>query len=223
MGGYKVLGTTTDVDHCECCGRADLRKTVMMVTLDTDGTPDGETGYYGTSCAARLVGTTAKKITDQAHAGDKVRAAAEEVARRTLDRYEDVDGLFPMDAVKRYINANWRYTSGMTGDEILAELRGMVADARAVLGLDTPTEDTPDTEETIVETPALFSITEVSQLKGQTDVFGQVADALAETPAPAPVAVETPAATLPGDGTLFALRVTDTPDHTAGALFGLGI
>ena len=65
---------------------------------------------------------------------------------------------------------------------------------------------------------ALFTEFECTQIKGQTDIFEQVEDALAETTAPAPVAVETP-----GDGTLFALRVLDTPGTTTGALFGLGI
>lgn len=70
---------------------------------------------------------------------------------------------------------------------------------------------------------AIFTEFECSQLRGQTDIFEQVEEALAETPAPAPVVVETPKAEAPGDGTLFALRVLDTPDHAAGALFGLGI
>lgn len=70
---------------------------------------------------------------------------------------------------------------------------------------------------------ALFTEFECTQIKGQTDIFEQVEEALAETPAPAPVVVETSKMDVPGDGTLFALRVTDTPGTTTGALFGLGI
>lgn len=230
MSGYKVLGTTGDVDHCECCGRRDLRKTVMLVTLDVDGTPDGDTGYYGTSCAARLLGTTAKQVTDQAARGDRDRREEVEVARRTLGRYADVESLLPLDAVLRYVDANWRHTDGMDYDAILAELRAMVSDARRVLGLDKPrpADITPaltDAEETPVK-PTTAPLFDVLPLLGQTTVEDQVADALAEETAPAlaPV-VEAPAVEaaveLPGDGTLFALRVTDTP--TADALFGLSI
>lgn len=233
MSGYKVLGTTDDVTTCHCCGRDDLRMTVAIDTTDIDGNADGDTGYYGTHCAARMMGTTAKRVTDRAAVGNREQREAEEVARIRLDRYDDVEGFFPRDAVLRFVEANWRHTSGMFYEEILEEVRGMVADARAVLGLAKPAPDdvtrwtnpapvqdstTDQTEEAPVA-DALFSEYECTQLKGQSDIFDQVEDALTET-APAPVVEE---ADLPGDGTLFALRVTDTPDPEAGALFGLGI
>lgn len=225
---YKVKGSTTDITRCELCGRDDLRGTTVLAVLDTEGTETGEYVHAGSDCAARATGTTARKIRDAAAAGDRDQAAAADRARRIISRYEDVDGLLPRDAVLRYVDANWRHTSGMTGDEILVELRALVADARRVLGLDKPSAaaltpgfgDTDTTEETPVKatTAPLF---DVLPLLGQTTVEDQVADALAEQAAAVP-AVEAAPEPL-GDGSLFALRVTDTPDITTGALFGLGI
>lgn len=217
MSGYKVLGTS-DLDTCQCCGREDLRMTIAIDTTDVDGNAEGNVAYFGTYCAALYTGLPVKRITEAAAIENRERAIAEEVARRHLDRYGDVDGWNFRPAVERYIDANWRHTSGMTGDEILAELRTMTADARAVLGLDefamssTPDDDTETTEETPMK-PVQSELFDVLPLLGQTTVEEQVAAAEAETAEP----------TLPGDGTLFALRVTDTPDTTTGALFGLGI
>lgn len=60
-----------------------------------------------------------------------------------------------------------------------------------------------------MDTPALFSVTECSQMTGQTDIW----DALDTTDTDTAADVE--------DGALFGLRVTDEPGD--GALFGLGI
>ena len=56
MTGWTVRGTTTDVTHCEICGRRELLGTVHLVTAD------GEEIYAGTTCAARKAGTTAATI-----------------------------------------------------------------------------------------------------------------------------------------------------------------
>lgn len=49
---YQVAGTSNDVTTCECCGRANLKKTVV-VQLVEDGAVMGET-YLGSSCAVRF-------------------------------------------------------------------------------------------------------------------------------------------------------------------------
>lgn len=43
----KFLGINDDVTTCECCGRAGLKKTVV---LDIG---DGDTVHFGTACAAK--------------------------------------------------------------------------------------------------------------------------------------------------------------------------
>jgi hypothetical protein len=60
---------------------------------------------------------------------------------------------------------------------------------------------------------ALFSEFECSQLKGQTDVFGQVEDALTD---------QRRARQAEREGSLFPVLVTDEPGDD-GALFGLTI
>lgn len=55
MPTYRILGTSDDVTVCECCGRSDLKSTVVLAALDAGGVVAAET-YYGSSCAAKAVG-----------------------------------------------------------------------------------------------------------------------------------------------------------------------
>lgn len=58
---YIVAGITDERDTCECCGKTDLKRVVVLLDLDTD-----EFVFYGTTCADRNTGRddtarTAKK------------------------------------------------------------------------------------------------------------------------------------------------------------------
>lgn len=75
---YRVLGTTNDVTECELCGRAELKGTVVMMPLDADGNDEGDPGYFGTACAARMAGWTVREV----NAG--VKAAAREERERAV-------------------------------------------------------------------------------------------------------------------------------------------
>jgi hypothetical protein len=80
----KILGTTDEVNTCDCCGRKDLKDTVAM--------EDDETGnivYYGCVCAAKKRQVPAKQIRDEAKSADKAKAAAERAEHERLWRIED--------------------------------------------------------------------------------------------------------------------------------------
>lgn len=51
--GSKILGITNDVTTCECCGRTDLKRTVVIGHTDADGNVT-DILHYGTNCAARV-------------------------------------------------------------------------------------------------------------------------------------------------------------------------
>lgn len=81
-----ILGTTDTVTTCECCGRSDLKTTVVFG--NEDGTP---TAYYGSECAAKFSGTTkaviaktvatlAKKVREQAEKDRNRKANADRAA-----------------------------------------------------------------------------------------------------------------------------------------------
>lgn len=55
---FRCVGITDEHSHCECCGRTDLKRVLMLVPLDPDGQPEGEAAPYGTSCGAKLLGYT---------------------------------------------------------------------------------------------------------------------------------------------------------------------
>lgn len=52
---FRYLGVTDECVECQQCGRTELRSTVVLAILDTDGSTEDVT-YYGSSCAARALG-----------------------------------------------------------------------------------------------------------------------------------------------------------------------
>ncbi len=58
----RALGITDSVTSCDCCGKANLARTVCM-ELD-----NGDIVHYGTTCAARNTGKTSKEINSEVRA-----------------------------------------------------------------------------------------------------------------------------------------------------------
>lgn len=52
---FRYLGITDECVECQCCGKADLRSTVVLAVLDADRNTEDIT-YYGSTCAARALG-----------------------------------------------------------------------------------------------------------------------------------------------------------------------
>ena len=52
---FRYVGLVDDVTTCEECGKRELRATTVVQRLDSDGAPDGDVAYYGSSCAARAL------------------------------------------------------------------------------------------------------------------------------------------------------------------------
>lgn len=74
---YTVIGSTDDVDACDCCGRKGLKKTIVL-------RPDNSTEvvYFGTSCAALAMKRTAKEIKALVRVAEDADRAARERAYR---------------------------------------------------------------------------------------------------------------------------------------------
>lgn len=61
-GKLKIVGTTSDHNECERCGRKDLAKTIVVETLDAQGNGTGELHYYGSDCISKIMGKSEKHI-----------------------------------------------------------------------------------------------------------------------------------------------------------------
>ena len=66
----RAIGTSEEVTTCDCCGRADLKSTVVMVEIDPDGGQIGDEMYYGCVCAARHSGRPVREIRSEAKTAD---------------------------------------------------------------------------------------------------------------------------------------------------------
>ena len=68
---WRIIGTSDEVTTCECCGKSDLKKTVVM--SNEDGVV-----YLGCECAARRAG---HGVLARACKADRIRTAEETNAR----------------------------------------------------------------------------------------------------------------------------------------------
>lgn len=71
----RVLGTTGDVTVCDCCGRSDLKKTVVIEI-------DGEIAHFGVVCAAHKLRFSALEVNRMARSADD---QARKLARQAED------------------------------------------------------------------------------------------------------------------------------------------
>lgn len=79
---FRVLGSTDDVTECELCGRTDLKGTIVLQPLATDGSEDGEPVYYGSDCGARAAKWTVKEIRSAAREADRKAEEARQAEKR---------------------------------------------------------------------------------------------------------------------------------------------
>lgn len=89
MKMFKVRGSNDEVTTCECCGRENLKKTVMLEVLDADGNGTGQIERYGVDCAARAAGWTQGEVRKAVRRADAAATAERyrEAARRSAERF----------------------------------------------------------------------------------------------------------------------------------------
>ena len=61
MKAYKMIGITDEVTSCDCCGRTDLKRTIVLERQE-----DGVIVYFGSQCGARATGWATKEFTKAA-------------------------------------------------------------------------------------------------------------------------------------------------------------
>jgi len=78
---FRVRGWTEDVTSCQCCGREDLKGTVVLEHVET-----GEIFYYGCVCAGRALGWSAAEARRrlEREARDQLRQLKEQARRELL-------------------------------------------------------------------------------------------------------------------------------------------
>ena len=88
---FRYLGTTDDVVDCqrEGCRQVGLSHTVVIMPLDADGNDDGEATYYGSTCAAKVLGVRGggRAVLKSASAQREVTYMRACDARRKLELY----------------------------------------------------------------------------------------------------------------------------------------
>lgn len=91
LASYRIKGTTGDITTCDHCGRDNLRKTVILATLDADNNEE-DILHFGVDCAARATRRTQTAIRNAATAADNERAEAIALAEQTIAIYGPVEG-----------------------------------------------------------------------------------------------------------------------------------
>jgi hypothetical protein len=76
---YRLVGVTDERDTCDCCGRTDLKRVVVL--------HDGDNHvFFGSQCAARLLGKPVRDVNHEATAAQRRREQAERTARHAAQR-----------------------------------------------------------------------------------------------------------------------------------------
>lgn len=78
---FRFIGVTDDCVDCQRvgCPKTGLKHTIVLMPLDEEGNDEGEVTYYGSSCAALVLGIRGPR------AGARVLDTARAAARRTAD------------------------------------------------------------------------------------------------------------------------------------------
>jgi hypothetical protein len=86
MTKYTVAGTTDENTTCDCCGKSNLKMTVVLRD------EDGEFHFFGRSCAARATGWKSAYLSREILSADSRANAAREALVR-WSRYLTADGV----------------------------------------------------------------------------------------------------------------------------------
>lgn len=115
--GFRYYGMTDDTTTCDQCGRTELKRTIILMTLDADGNDDGLV-YFGSSCAARAlatrfgVRTTASKVLREAENAEYLRRQNRTYALGRLAHYGVAVGAEPTRDVMVQYRVNNRMLNG---------------------------------------------------------------------------------------------------------------
>ena len=125
----KILGITDEVTTCDCCGRINLKRTVVLGVMDCDGTVTDEV-HYGTECAAQALRWSAADVRKQAKVAVDAARKAEEAKR---------------DAARKEVGDRWYawLNAKMPGVEICRALQmlGGFGKARAMFREETGVQE----------------------------------------------------------------------------------
>lgn len=84
---FGTRGTTNDVTTCDCCGKSDLKSTVIVVGLDDGGAETGDLRHYGSTCAAKALGLAHKTVRGASQSFKAQRDAAGDWAMESSAAY----------------------------------------------------------------------------------------------------------------------------------------
>ena len=123
---YTFKTVTDSVTDCDCCGRSELKRT--MVLIDNES---GDAKYFGTVCGARALGWSEKKATKKAKAtwatvtskkANQVRAAKFIASQPWGEFYaSEFSELLAAGAITKEWDGTWRFDNRTTFTEMFKQ------------------------------------------------------------------------------------------------------
>jgi hypothetical protein len=101
---YRLVGVTDERDTCDCCRRTNLKRVVVLHDGD-------DYVFFGSHCAARLLGKPVRDVNHEATAAQRRRDQAERTAwhaaQREAERVEALAAGFraDLDGINAYVLA----------------------------------------------------------------------------------------------------------------------
>jgi hypothetical protein len=150
---FRYLGTTDECVDCqrEGCPQTGLSHTVVIMPLDAEGNDDGEVTYYGSTCAAKVLGIRGggRAVSKAAEGARLTTLMNAHDARRMLRAYGDLPETGPITEEQRragvhaYVRNNRGVQAAIARDggtvtdrllEMLARKQAAIAEAVLVAG-----------------------------------------------------------------------------------------
>ena len=80
---YTIQGITDERDACDCCGKSNLKRTVVLLDTESDTFV-----FFGTTCAARAMKIAVKAVNAGVNAAERAKAERRATERRAAQQAE---------------------------------------------------------------------------------------------------------------------------------------
>lgn len=95
----KIIGINDEQTSCDCCGREDLKKTVIVQFEDSDAVQ-----RYGVVCASKMLGRSADDLRKEANKAQRLLISSARIAARA--EYAQCEARLAFVSAIEYANNN---------------------------------------------------------------------------------------------------------------------
>jgi hypothetical protein len=78
---YRIVGISDEVITCECCGRDNLKKTIVVMDLE------GNERYFGSNCASKYLKVKSKEVNERVRELEVAKKQKEKELKEEINKF----------------------------------------------------------------------------------------------------------------------------------------